>query len=433
MKTEKRTPARKARPADSPYSAGSPASSRYSQSPAISATRKRKSPKKDTPMLDQPLSVVTQEYDIPLKDISAWVHRPAQVRLQEVRNNNGRIARPMNSFMLYRSAYAQRVKRFCQEDNHQIVSKVTGASWQIEPRVVREEYERYAAIERDNHSNAHPDYKFSPNKGGRKRTPEVEDSSSDDGEWDGSSRSAKRSRAAGHDSSRSQSSTPFEEMSHSYHNGMHAGMMRMNQPQLHSSSYRASNPYGPEPRQYLPHGAPFTYIPHHYHMMESNVNHHIDDSHLSSFEQSHNLVGLPYADSHDLVVQAGAAVQPSSQTYPSPITHQPFQLDPQLAEFEGGYHFPVYDETYAVSRNQTHLYIQPGSNPISPQAYMFLQSPQSAHPTAPPQQSYHHAGAPLPQEHAMHPGDLTLTTSPTESWTNGAQRVADFDREFSWA
>lgn len=81
----------------------------------------------------------------------------------------------MNSFMMYRSAYAERTKMWCLQNNHQVVSSVSGESWPMEPPEIRELYIEYARIERDNHAKAHPDYKFSPAKNeasGRKKRSE---------------------------------------------------------------------------------------------------------------------------------------------------------------------------------------------------------------------------------------------------------------------
>lgn len=77
----------------------------------------------------------------------------------------------MNSFMLYRSAYSERTKIWCLQNNHQVVSSVSGESWPLEPPHIREKYSDLAKRERENHQRAHPGYKFSPSKtlGGKKR------------------------------------------------------------------------------------------------------------------------------------------------------------------------------------------------------------------------------------------------------------------------
>ncbi|KAH8697471.1 hypothetical protein BGW36DRAFT_168370 [Talaromyces proteolyticus] len=128
-------------------------------------TKPVKTEKGSNPIIDAPLSLLTKHMiHIPVKDMEAWVNRSVEVRMQEVAKKNGKIARPMNSFMLYRSAYAERTKEWCSQNNHQIVSRVSGQSWPKEPPEVREKFEFLALIERDNHQKAHPDYKFAPNK-----------------------------------------------------------------------------------------------------------------------------------------------------------------------------------------------------------------------------------------------------------------------------
>ncbi|KAF1968604.1 hypothetical protein BU23DRAFT_479709 [Bimuria novae-zelandiae CBS 107.79] len=161
-----------------------------------------KSEKPKTPKLTAPLSILTKDMSaIPVRNMEEWVNRPADVRKKEVEKRNGYVTRPMNSFMLYRSAYAERTKQWCLQNNHQVVSSVSGESWPMEPPEVREMYNEYAKIERINHQNAHPTYKFSPSKAAapaRKRKGEYseeEPSDLDDAEWNpGSGRS--RSRAS---------------------------------------------------------------------------------------------------------------------------------------------------------------------------------------------------------------------------------------------
>lgn len=112
--------------------------------------------------------------------MNAWTTRPKEKRVTEL-GKGGRIPRPMNSFMLYRSAYAERCKIWCTQNNHQVVSTVCGESWALEPPEVKQLYADYAQVERENHAKAHPDYRFSPTKAGttgrkRKRTtPDDED------------------------------------------------------------------------------------------------------------------------------------------------------------------------------------------------------------------------------------------------------------------
>jgi len=104
--------------------------------------------------------------NVPIRDMQAWVNRPRVERIKETERRNGYVTRPMNSFMLYRSAYSERTKVWCVGNNHQVVSSVSGESWPLEPPEVREFYNELAKIERINHQMAHPDYKFSPTKPG---------------------------------------------------------------------------------------------------------------------------------------------------------------------------------------------------------------------------------------------------------------------------
>ncbi|PYH99147.1 hypothetical protein BO71DRAFT_314810 [Aspergillus ellipticus CBS 707.79] len=118
-----------------------------------------------------PLSELTKHMDsVPIKDMESHVHRSIERRHEEVVKNNGKIARPMNSFMLYRSAFAERAKTLFSQNNHQVVSEAAGDSWRLESNEIRTKYERLAHIEKINHLEAHPGYKFSPAKDKKKRT-----------------------------------------------------------------------------------------------------------------------------------------------------------------------------------------------------------------------------------------------------------------------
>lgn len=147
--------------------------------------------KQKMPKLTAPLSVLTKDMpNIPIRNMEEWVNRSAEMRRTEVEKRNGYVTRPMNSFMLYRSAYAERTKQWCRQNNHQVVSSVSGESWPLEPAEIRDLYNEYAKIERINHQNAHPTYKFSPSKTAappRKRKGEYSDddepSDLEDAEW----------------------------------------------------------------------------------------------------------------------------------------------------------------------------------------------------------------------------------------------------------
>ena len=145
---------------------GTPDNSKTLGSPKIKKGGKaKKGDRPKMPKLDAPLSELTQDYKhIPVRDMEKWVNRSAEIRRREVEGRKGYVTRPMNSFMLYRSAYAERTKFWCSQNNHQVVSSVSGESWPLEPPDIRDRYNEYARIERDNHQKAHPGYKFSPSK-----------------------------------------------------------------------------------------------------------------------------------------------------------------------------------------------------------------------------------------------------------------------------
>ncbi|KAI5196586.1 hypothetical protein E4T39_07713 [Aureobasidium subglaciale] len=156
---------RKIKPTDSPMSS-SRSTPAVNHSPHIAGVRKNRAKKIQEPdvILQAPLSVLTRDSETPLRDMEAWANRPVETRRAEVAKAN-KIARPMNRFMLYRSAYAERTKKWCDQNNHQIVSKVTGQSWKmLEPKEIKDYYDRLATMERENHQRAFPDYKFSPAK-----------------------------------------------------------------------------------------------------------------------------------------------------------------------------------------------------------------------------------------------------------------------------
>lgn len=107
---------------------------------------------------------MAKSYDIPLDDIDAYINRPVEKRLEEVKKRDGKIPRPMNAFMLYRKAYTEIAKRWADLNNHQMVSSITGESWRSEPAEIRARFKTYGELEQKNHAKAHPGYKFCPAK-----------------------------------------------------------------------------------------------------------------------------------------------------------------------------------------------------------------------------------------------------------------------------
>ncbi|KIX94520.1 uncharacterized protein Z520_09906 [Fonsecaea multimorphosa CBS 102226] len=365
-------------------------SSRASLSPKSRKNlRKKASNKKGGPVVEQPLSILTKDYTTPVRDMALWVNRPVEERLAEVERKKGYISRPMNSFMLYRSAYAERVKQFCKENNHQVVSQVTGASWPLEPKEVRDLYERYAIVERDNHAAAHPNYKFAPNKAG-KRTRTEGDVSDSDPEWEGSVKSSKRSRSVRRFESRSASSTPFEERPAVYHRVIPA--------QHHLSGYEMSNPYAPAPIMVSSNGmvgdyyqaaaavGPYEHVP--------DITYRRLEDAFSPYQTTMGLVALPHAEHHELLT-----TYPAPQPVAVPVQHD--MLDPRLGQLDPNYQL-VYYEGGAESAHEI------------PRTIAYESAPQL-------ELGY--------QAEVYHPGLATLTEE-HDVWADPGQAGSDFDSEF---
>lgn len=162
--------------------------------------KERAKPSKNMPVLDKPMSELTRNSSIAIADIDTYVNRSSEVRRQEVETgkNPGRVKRPMNAFMLYRKAYQQRAKEWASQHNHQVVSRVCGLSWPLEPEHIRQQFKAWADIERDNHQKAHPNYKFTPAKPQKAAKFEYEEHSdgSDLEDYDWAGRAGSRMRSA---------------------------------------------------------------------------------------------------------------------------------------------------------------------------------------------------------------------------------------------
>lgn len=321
--------------------------------------------------------------------MGAWVHRPVEDRMAEVEKKKGYISRPMNSFMLYRAAYADRVKQFCKENNHQVVSQVTGASWPMEPKEIRDLYERYAHIERDNHQAAHPNYKFAPNKSAKRARPE-DDGSDSDPDWEGSTKSSKQSRSTRRYDSRSASSTPLEDRAVRYHHPM---------PALNISGYEISNPYGPSPLVVGPNGMMGEYYqpsamvgPYGEHV--SDIKYEKMNDPFPSYQTTISLLGMPNAGHHELLTS-----YPAPQAMEYAVQHN--VLDPRLGQFDPNYPLVYYgDETQHPQEVPRTISYEPVSQ----------------------------LGVGYQQE-AYHPGLATLTEE-HNVWGDTAHAGSDFDSEF---
>ncbi|KAI8951019.1 hypothetical protein F4801DRAFT_578944 [Xylaria longipes] len=273
---------------------------RIDKQPSKARAKKRKRiigedglPEQSSIALANPLSqLVKNMTNVTDTDIQAYVNRSPEDRRREVaQSKTGKVKRPMNAFMLYRKAYQNRTKEWKRlddirrkeesagegkpekgHDNHQVISQVCGMSWNMEPQELRDQYDEWAKVERNNHKIAFPDYKFAPAKSKIKKLPSGggtsgsphgdresdEENASDLGAYDfqewGQSSSGPPSRNA----TRSAEYVLPPGYPHSVYTSPSPGLQAARlpgaygaQPQLpHQSSFQYSNPGKPRPADY---------------------------------------------------------------------------------------------------------------------------------------------------------------------------------------
>ncbi|KAL3480612.1 hypothetical protein BJX99DRAFT_4973 [Aspergillus californicus] len=360
--------------------------------PAKTAKQRRKGRKgtnrETTSTIAAPLSELTAHLEnVPLKDMEAHVNRSTEQRRQEA-IKKGKVARPMNSFMLYRSAYAPRTQAWFSQNNHQVVSEVAGQSWARETDEIKNKYNLLASIEKQNHMKAHPNYKFTPTKDNKKKRAGLDDDRAF-GDYRGGSPAlyhASTFSSSDVDSSGyySNRSTPFDDMDHhglpneGYFNPGSSWPPTSNP--SHMSPQLGGMVLSPEPSQY----AQPTSNP--------NLMGYVEDIRL----RRPGMDGMQYASSSTLSGLPGGAHHDLLGTH----AHMPEggQLDPQLLEYPGVpgvdagsqlYGAPHYlwqesaDNAYMPVNNS----MSPSPNPYTGQS-SFQQAPQ---PSWAPQEG-HEAG-----------------------------------------
>lgn len=328
---------------------GSPLEEEKPRPKATPKSKKAKAGKSDvlkTPKLTVPLSILTKDMtSIPVRNMEEWVNRSVETRREEVGKRDGYVTRPMNSFMLYRSAYTERTKQWCFKNNHQVVSAVCGESWPLEPPEIRDLYNEYAKIERINHQNAHPNYKFSPSKTltpARKRKGEFSDedepSDLEDAEWN-----------PGHGRSRIRHSRrPERTISYPSHSMSVDFFDRSFDPNgvgLNKSSWEMTNEGRPMP---MPMGQGDPYNQYYQtsvqmttgmdpSMLEDLRMRRVDTPASMQFSADHALLGLPGGNTTSLMQQmyshAGTSLSREAQ------------VDPMLLGFAGGHHHDMAPST----------------------------------------------------------------------------------------
>lgn len=337
--------------------------------------RRAKTDKEPSPDIPGPLSEVTKHMlHIPLKDMEALVHRPITERRMEVaKKKNGKVSRPMNSFMLYRSAYTDRIKALFHLNNHQEVSRASGKSWGMETPLVRTKYEELANIEKDNHCRAHPHYKFAPKKEtepkGKRRRDAEEDCFADCDDPDFAPGSIPPSFRLSRDSEvesnlDSRGSTPFD---HPVHGMPTSGSIL---------SWQTSNPSQPDAgmmpadeQQYL----------------QTSVHPCPMGSHVEDVCIQRGYPDVPYTSSSELAGLPGASHYNLVQPQTPAAGNGDGQLDPRLlmhgSESPVGaipYHHSNYPPVWHEPQGNNSYLPVPSSVPQSPALYPM--APGSYHP-----------------------------------------------------
>ncbi|EHA26655.1 hypothetical protein ASPNIDRAFT_35925 [Aspergillus niger ATCC 1015] len=342
---------------------------RVARSPRV---RRRNRNRKDTRVeLEGPLSEVTKHLtNIPIRDMERWVNRSIEVRHQEVAKRNGKVARPMNSFMLYRSAYADRTKQWFAQNNHQVVSEAAGDSWRLESPEIRQKYELLANIEKSNHLKAHPGYKFSPSKDKKKRagSEDVRPLAS----TPGSTSAFLQTRAASSseiDSSgwESRDSTPFDFADHGLHLPGDA--------YLSSSAWHA-NHGRPHPGM-IPSSEPSHYL---HQTIHAGLVPHVEDV---RFKKT-GLNGIQYATSTSTPLAALPGATHHDLLQPSTSLPGDGQLDPQLLTLQVELQSPnqLFDSSHSMWQDSSNVncYASPSSS-LAPYSIPYPAStyPQGIH------------------------------------------------------
>lgn len=327
---------------------------------------KRKAARSAKPKtLSGPLSVLTKDMDnIPIKDTENWVNRSSEVRRQEAAKDQF-IKRPSNSFILYRSAYADRARSFQKSANHQVVSSLAGESWAMEPTEIRSQYDAWAKLERENHAKAFPEYKFQPqtNKASARKRKGRGDHSEDE-ESDLDSDYAYNPRASGRPLKSKRTKTTYRESSY---DPSGTSLDDYDVPNTyHQSSHQMVNPGKPLPAALNQLGGT------QYFQTTSNLsgryagNGYVEDMFMQPtdvstgyHQHSAPVIGIPGAYHHELQGDSGGL---SMTGLPMPD-----QLDPMLATYDQGHH------SLAIGNGHS----TPGQEMSAPQSAGFQVGPYS--------------------------------------------------------
>ncbi|KAI0829968.1 hypothetical protein F5Y06DRAFT_209753 [Hypoxylon sp. FL0890] len=357
----------------------------------VKKQKKRRGKGSEAVVLEAPLSELVKNITaVQDTNIEEYVNRATDVRKLEVKTaKEQKIKRPMNAFMLYRKAYQNRTKEWKKHDNHQVISQVCGTSWNMEPQELRDQYDNWAKIERENHRIAFPEYKFAPSKSKNKKTggsgSRTRVDSDDDGsdlegyEWEVSAPPSRNASRAGrpiydpdaeYHPAGMRSSYPAYPSHQSPPMAHHA---RLPYPPAHQSSFGYSNPGKPRPAEYgaglgqnqyyqqttsYPHHMYGGALPGHVPSYVENVYMNKANSPAGSFHTT-----SPVDHAYDMMGSAYPPPQPHPQhqlQHHQPQVAMPHRehhpIDPSLMGQQGGVH--QYDTLGILSLGDHHDGIQ---------------------------------------------------------------------------
>ncbi|KAL5334711.1 hypothetical protein BJX70DRAFT_347924 [Aspergillus crustosus] len=300
----------------------------------------------------EPLSMLTANLThIPIKDIETQVNRSTAERIAEVTKKK-KIPRSSNSFMLYRSAYADRCKAYFANQNHQHVSRIAGKSWAIETPEIRELYTRLAEIEKANQKLAFPEYRYVPKKKAASRNRSRRTPSGSPSLQNTSVYSSPEIDQYGWGSGHSAASTPFDDMvDHGLPNDGYFPPTHDPQP-----LYPTSHPT-------RPHSA-MNYPQEHIQYFQPHVHPGLVGYQVENVQAPSSLAGLPGGAHHDLL-------QPQTQPLPAE-NYANAPVDPRLLLCQGAH--SGQDEKWQMS--PTNTYFPTGPREPSPDQYAALSSTQ---------------------------------------------------------
>lgn len=116
-------------------------------------------------LLDKALSESAKQYPEDFIDPVAYACRSIEERRQKS-IEEGKISRPLNSYMLYRKAYQQVARRVIRKDQQQSASQTVGTSWtKLERDEIKSKFRALAKIDHEKHLEAFPTYRYTPNQG----------------------------------------------------------------------------------------------------------------------------------------------------------------------------------------------------------------------------------------------------------------------------